>query len=125
MLDRPLSADIAQADLTRLDEEKKLLERQRKEIEDKNTSNAISEAIVKELIAKSSEFLTTHKLSECRNFITSYIDKVVVYENKIEVIFKIDVIDEQTGEIKPMSSAITRKSLMKKYKRAEIGSKQG
>ena len=84
IMDTGLSADIAQTDLTRLDEEKKLLERQRKEIEDKNTSNAISEAIVKELIAKSSEFIKTKKLSECRNFITSYIYKVIVYENKLK-----------------------------------------
>ena len=87
-MDKGLSADIAQADLTRLNEEKKLLERQPKEIEDKNTSNVISEAIVKELIDKSSEFIKTKKLSEYRNFITSYVDKVIVYENKVEIIFR-------------------------------------
>ena len=116
IMDKGLSADIAQADLTRLDEEKKLLERQRKEIEDKNTSNAISEAIVKELIDKSGEFIKTKKLSECRNFITSYIDKVIVYENKVEVIFRFKTLNKETGEFEPMKSEITRKSLIKKYK---------
>ena len=116
IMDKGLSADIAQADLTRLDEEKKLLERQRKEIEDKNTSNAISEAIVKELIERSSEFIKTRKLSECRNFITSYIDKVTVYENKVEVIFRFKTFNSDTGEFEAMKSEATRKSLIKKYK---------
>ena len=89
---------------------------QRKEIEDKNTSNAISEAIVKELIDKSSEFIKTKKLSECRNFITSYIDKVIVYENKVEVIFRFKTLNNETGEFEPMKSEATRKSLIKKYK---------
>ena len=70
---------------------------------------------------KSGEFLRTHKLSECRNFITSYIDKVIIYESKIEVIFKINVIDEQTEEIVPMRSETTRKNIMRKYKPSRKG----
>ena len=116
IMDKGLSADIAEVDLTRLYEEKRFLERQHKEIEDKNTSNAISEAIVKELIAKSSEFIKTKKLSECRNFITSYIDKVIVYENKVEVIFRLKTLNNETGEFGPMKSEATRKSLIKRYK---------
>ena len=41
IMDKGLSADIAQADLIRLDEEKKLLERQRKEIENKNVQKIL------------------------------------------------------------------------------------
>ena len=132
IMDKGLSADIAEVDLTRLYEEKRFLERQHKEIEDKNTSNAISEAIVKELIAKSSEFIKTKKLSECRNFITSYIDKVIVYENKVEVIFRLKTLNNETGEFGPMKSEATRKSLIKRYKlprkgftRAKTGQYQG
>ena len=111
IMENGFASDTAKATLTALEDEKKLLENQLKEITDKNTSNAISEAIVKELMEKSGEFLRTHKLSECRNFIKSYIDKVIIYESKIEVIFKINVIDEQTGEIVPMRSETTRKKL--------------
>ena len=41
---------------------------QRKEIEDKNTANAISEAIVKELITKSVEFIKTESFISVKNF---------------------------------------------------------
>ena len=121
IMENGFASDTAKATLTALEEEKKLLENQLKEITDKNTSNAISEAIVKELMEKSGEFLRTHKLSECRNFITSYIDKVIIYESKIEVIFKINVIDEQTEEIVPMRSETTRKNIMRKYKPSRKG----
>lgn len=121
IMENGFASDTAKATLTALEEEKKLLENQLKEITDKNTSNAISEAIVKELMEKSGEFLRTHKLSECRNFIASYIDKVIIYESKIEVIFKINVINEQTGEIVPMRSETTRKNIMRKYKPSRKG----
>ena len=124
IMENGFASDTAKATLTALEEEKKLLENQLKEITDKNMSNAISEAIVKELMEKSGEFLRTHKLSECRNFITSYVDKVIIYENKIEVIFKINVIDEQTGEIVPMRSETTRARIMKKYKPSRKGFKR-
>ena len=120
VMENGFSSDTAKVKLTELENERKLLENQLKEITDKNKSNAISEAIVKELMAKASEFLKTHKLSECRNFITSYIDKVIVHEKKFEVIFKINVIDKKTGEIVPMRSEITRAKLMKKYRQAGL-----
>ena len=40
---------------------------------------------------------------------------------KIEVIFKINVIDEQTEEIVPMRSETTRKNIMRKYKPSRKG----
>ena len=45
IMDKGFSADIAQADLASLDEEKTFRTSQRKEIENQNTSNAIYEAI--------------------------------------------------------------------------------
>ena len=116
VMENGFASDTAKETLTKLEAEKKLFENQLKEIENKNKSNAISEAIVKELMVKSGEFLKTHKLSECRNFITSYIEKVVVHESKIEVIFKINIVDEQTGNIKPIKSEITRQNLIKRYR---------
>ena len=57
IMENGFASDTAKATLTALEEEKKLLENQLKEITDKNTSNAISE---------SSEFIKTQKLSEYR-----------------------------------------------------------
>ena len=58
--------------------------------------------------------IKTH-ISECRNFIKSYVEKVIVYEEKVEVIFKVNVFDKETGEVAPMKSEKTVKNLRLEY----------
>ena len=106
----------------------KELEAQRQEFEDtlkelelKNKASLISEEQVKEIIIRSGEFIRAHNISECRNFIKSYIEKVIVYDEKVEVIFKVNVFDKETGEVVPMKSKETVKNLRLEYQDVEKG----
>ena len=54
-----------------------------KDLELKNKLSAISEEQIKEIIMKSGEFIKTRNISESKNFINSYIEKVIVYNNKV------------------------------------------
>ena len=106
----------------------KELEAQRQEREDtlkdfelKNKASLISEEQVKEIIIRSGEFIRAHNISECRNFIKSYVEKVIVYDEKVEVIFKVNVFDKETGEVAPMKSEETVKNLRLEYQDIKKG----
>ncbi len=51
----------------------------------------IIDNLLKELIQKSKVFLVRKNISECRKFINSYVDNVVVYNDKVEVNYKISI----------------------------------
>ena len=69
--------------LRELEQQKQNLEVMIKDLELKNKLSAISEEQIKEIIMKSGEFIKTRNISESKNFINSYIEKVIVYNNKV------------------------------------------
>ena len=71
--------------LRELEQQKQNLEVMIKDLELKNKLSAISEEQIKEIIMKSGEFIKTRNISESKNFINSYIEKVIVYNNKVIV----------------------------------------
>ena len=71
--------------LRELEQQKQNLEVMIKNLELKNKLSAISEEQIKEIIMKSGEFIKTRNISESKNFINSYIEKVIVYNNKVIV----------------------------------------
>ncbi len=68
------------------------------------------------LIGSSKDFLLNKNIPECRKFIDSYIDKVLIYNDSITVIFNIPVIDKNTGNIVQYTTSITREELYSQYK---------
>ena len=110
-----ISVDTVKASLKELEEQKQYLESYIKELEAANKANSISEEQVKDIIKKSGEFIRTHNLTECRNFIDTYIEKVIVYENKVDIIFKVNVFDKQTGTVSQMKSEGTKEALTQGY----------
>ena len=110
-----ISIDTVKASLKELDEQKQYLESYIKELEAANKANSISEEQVKEIIMKSGEFIRTHNLVECRNFIDNYIEKVIVYNDKVDIIFKVNVFDRQTGTVSQMKSEETKEAVAQGY----------
>ena len=43
-------------------------------------------------------------MAESRSFIEAYVERVIVYADKVEIIFKVNTIDDETGEIIPMKN---------------------
>lgn len=92
-----------------------------KDLELKNKASLIYEEQVKEIIIRSGEFIRAHNISECRNFIKSYVERVIVYDEKVEINFKVNVFDKETGEVTPMKSEETVKNLRLEYQDVEKG----
>jgi len=126
-----ISIDTVKAELKQLEEQKQYLESYIKELEAANKAKSISEEQVKEIIKKLGEFIRTHNLAECRNFIDNYIEKVIVYNDKVDIIFKVNVFDKQTGKVSQMKSEGSKAAVQNSYyskngvKRAVTGQKYG
>jgi len=126
-----ISIDTVKAELKQLEEQKQYLESYIKELEAANKAKSISEEQVKEIIKKLGEFIRTHNLAECRNFIDNNIEKVIVYNDKVDIIFKVNVFDKQTGKVSQMKSEGSKAAVQNSYyskngvKRAVTGQKYG
>lgn len=49
----------------------------------------IVEEYVRNALSKFKEFMKENNYIECKNFINQYIDKIIVYRDKVEVTFKV------------------------------------
>jgi site-specific DNA recombinase len=89
-----VAIDTVKSELRRLEDRKVFLEGYLQEMHLKNSALIISEEKIIELIQKSKEFVKTRNIAECGNFIRSYVERVVVYNDKVEVLFKVQVPDD-------------------------------
>lgn len=78
----------------------------------------MSEEIVAELVEKSKEFVRTKNLPECKVFINSYIERVTVFDEKVEVKFKLYVPNGSNDEFEPLTITETLKNVYDNYKDA-------
>ena len=116
-----LKIDTIGGKLKELETQKQELELTLKDLEQKNIASTISEDKVREIVMKSDEFIRTHNMPECRQFINSYVEKVVIFNNKVEVNFKINFFNKETGKVTQMKSEETMKNLHLEYKDVEKG----
>lgn len=130
VMDSGISTETVGEELRQEEERKRFLEKYLQELARKNKVAEISEAKVNKLLERSKEFVRTHNVAECRNFIDAYVKQVVVYDDKVEVFFKINVPDEASGAVVPLKSEESTqelhneyKSVAKGWKRAELGTK--
>ena len=74
------------------------------------------------------EFIRTHNVADCRNFIDTYIEKVIVYDDMVDIIFEVNVFDKATGTVSQMKSEGTKEAVENSYyakKRSGTGQKMG
>ena len=76
----------------------------------------ITDETILDLVNRSKEFVQTRNIPECRNFIESYVGKVIVYGDKVEVQFKIHVPDDD-DTMSPLASGERIKVLQNGYRR--------
>lgn len=116
-----ISVDTVKEELMKLEERKRFLEKHLHELSLKNKVTELSEEAVNELLERPREFIRTHNLAECQNFIDSYVKKVLVFNDRVEVFFKINIPDEKTGDIVPLKSAEGTQELHREYKSVPKG----
>ncbi len=68
------------------------------------------------LIKESKSFILEKNIPECRKFIDSYIDNVSVSNEGVNVVFNINMVDEETNELVKYETAIEKDDLYQQYK---------
>ncbi len=115
-----VSIETVKEELKRLEDRKLYLEALIQESNVKaNASSALSKEMIVDLIKKSSEFVRTRNIPECKNFINSYIEQVVVYGDRVEVVFKVHVPDAENDSIVPLKSGEEIQAIREEYGRLE------
>jgi site-specific DNA recombinase len=112
-----VSIDTVKDEMKKLEERKYFVEAQIREISKDTNTLMITEETIIDLVNRSKEFVQTRNIPECRNFIDSYVGKVVIYGDKVEVQFKIYVPDND-DTISPLASEERIKVLQNGYKSA-------
>jgi site-specific DNA recombinase len=113
-----ISIETVKDELKQLEERKYFVEGYLRDIRLKNNIATISEGTIYELICKSKDFVQTRNIAECQNFIHSYIEKVIVYNERVEVLFKIHVPDNASDTVIPLKSGENLDLLKKDYRKA-------
>jgi site-specific DNA recombinase len=111
-----ISVDTVKAELRKLEERKRFIEGYIQELGMRNRESLVSEETVSELLNRSRDFIKAHNIPECRNFINSYIERVKVYHDRVEVFFKIQVPDETGEKVVPLKSEEGMTEIRKEYK---------
>jgi site-specific DNA recombinase len=98
------SVEIFKKELHSLKDGKIFLESRLNELRMRNAVSKIPVEVTAELLEKSRDIIKTHDLAECRDVITAFVDRVIVYSGKVEVTFKIMTPDDGAESLSPMRS---------------------
>jgi len=109
-----VSIDTVSNELRELDERKRFLETYISELTLKNAGVKITEDMIIELINRSKDYVRTRNIPEIRQFINAYVEKVVVYQDTVDVVFKINIPNGE-DELAPMVSNGNIKELQQEY----------
>lgn len=96
-----ISIETVKEKLQRLEQQKHQLQHNIEELTI-NVNLQISENMVYKLVEKAKEFIKNKNLPECKSFINSYIEKVVVYSEKVQVRFKINIPSKDNKALEPL-----------------------
>ncbi|MDF2651229.1 MAG: recombinase [Paenibacillus sp.] len=100
--------------MTELEEDKARLEVNLAELQTAGEQpSSVSEDTLRELFASFREYVTTKNIPEIKKFISSYVDKVIIYNDHVEVIFKLDAagISVDGTEFDAFAATVAKKEL--------------
>ncbi len=83
-----------------------------------NVKLQMSENMVCDLVEKSKEFIKSKNLPECKIFINDYIERVIVYPEKVQICFKIPIPNEENMELEPLVVEESIETIYANYKDA-------
>ncbi len=112
-----ISIDTVKEKLQRLEQQKHHLQEHIEELT-VNVNLQISENMVCDLVEKAKEFIKNKNLPECKSFINSYIEKVVVYSEKVQIRFKINIPSKDNKALEPLVIEETLANIYTNYKDA-------
>jgi len=74
------------------------------------------ETAIAELIDQSKDFVKTKNLAECMQFIKTYINKVVINDETVDLLFNINLPNEDVDQIEQFRSSENIKTIQREYK---------
>jgi site-specific DNA recombinase len=116
--DSNVSTGTIAEELKRLEEAKVYLERRIDELNLEKNVATFTEEMTIDLLNRSREILRTRNLVECRNVISSFIENVIVYNDRIDVVFKVQVPDNEDDGLAPLKSQESLDVIKENYKQA-------
>jgi site-specific DNA recombinase len=75
--------------MVELENEKALLETRLREVESSNPAVKVDEAMLKKMMDMFQQFVSENNIPECKKFIQAFVQKVIVFKEHVEVIFKV------------------------------------
>lgn len=111
-----ISADTVAASLRELEEEKLALQEHAQRVQVGKSKVDVTGAQVLELVERSRQFIQSKNIPECRVFLGTCIDRVVVYHDRVEVLFKLHLPDAETDELKALVTEETIKDIRADYR---------
>ena len=101
--------------LAELENRKQYLEQFLKELTLYKSHSRISEEMIASLIEKSTDFIRAKNMVECKQFIISYIHRVNVYADHVEILFNINV-PQANETLEPLATSENIKTIQQDYK---------
>ena len=118
VLETDVSSDTISEELKHLDDSKKYLEGRIEELTANDAAVTFTEEITTELLMQSREIVRTRDLVECRNLIYAFVDSVIVYNDKVDVVFKVNVPDAEGRSLIPLRIGQSKEDLIEGYRKA-------
>lgn len=113
-----IPSDTLMEKLKQLEESKVQQKERIAELEKSMKNINIDENTIQNLIEHSREFIMTKNLPVCKNILKEYIKKVVVYMDKVEIYFKLNIIEQQELSVisLPMTAEEDIDTIKKEYR---------
>jgi len=104
--------------MTDLEKEKQSVETSIQQLSIRETVVEITEENLRNMFKMFKQFVTEKNIPECKKFINSYVDKVIVYKDHLEVTFKVAFSFEQKNNIYSFKTSVKITNLFKTYRKA-------
>ena len=104
--------------MTELEKEKQLLGIAIQQLSIRDAAVEITEENLRNMFKMFKQFVTEKNIPECKKFIQSYVDKVLVFQDHLEVTFKVAFSFEQKNSIYLFKTSVKITNLFKTYKKA-------
>jgi site-specific DNA recombinase len=110
-----LSLETVREEMKQLELKKRSLEAQIKEMTVIDNASFVSEMMIAELVNRFKNSLQDRDISECRQFLHFFVEKVVSFRDRIEIFFKIHIPDNEDIFSQLKSEELT-KTIREQYK---------
>ena len=117
VVETDVSSATISDELKRLEDSKAYLESRIDELTINNTAVSFTDSITADLLNRSREIVRTRNLVECRNLMYAFVDSVIVYADRVEVLFKVNVPDDGDFGLVPLQIEQSKEAITEGFRK--------